>query len=135
MVGVSNGPLLFIAHTHHLIICKHFLTFLASSASQIANKWYNAHSTHWILFFWFCCASFVENVRDVIPGQSSCRSKSRSRRLVRKMEILLGPAIVVVEGGGAFSVDAETRRLRDRASSGLMPVTDIVQNQSQVSSL
>jgi hypothetical protein len=81
----------------------------------MANSWYNAHSTHCMRFFWFCCASLVEKVSAVIFGQSSRKSKSRSRILVRNSATFDGPVDGVVEGcegGGGFNVlEAGIRRL------------------------
>lgn len=68
------------------------LTWRVSSGSQISNKRYNAHSTHWIRFLWFCCASFVENVTVVISGQSSRKSRSNNLRFVRNNMMCDGPA-------------------------------------------
>lgn len=83
------------------------LTSRVSSGSQIEKSWYKAHSTHCIRFLRFCCASLEEKVRAVIPGQSSCKSRSKSRRFVRNKAIFEGPGMVggcCCEDGGGFSV-------------------------------
>lgn len=61
-------------------------TFFVSSASQISNNRYSAHSMQRIRCFWFCWTSLVLNTWAVSPGQSGDLSRSSSRRFVAKAE-------------------------------------------------
>jgi hypothetical protein len=49
-------------------------------------------------FFWPCAASLAVKVRELIPGQSGCKSKSKRWRFVRNRETLV-TAVGAWEGG------------------------------------
>jgi hypothetical protein len=69
---------------------QRLLTSRVSSRSQSSKSLYNAHSVHFIRFFWFCCASLVEKDRGDIFGQSALLSRSRRRRLVMRRSARAG---------------------------------------------
>ena len=71
----------------------------------------------------------MDKIESVISGQSFRKSRSRSRRFVRKSAILEGPGVhcgVDVEGGFRL-FGGGTRRLRERARDELLVDEDILE--------
>lgn len=63
----------------------------------------------------------MEKFRDVMSGQSSRRSKFKSRRFVRKSATYFGPVDTDVEDGGALgTVVLGMRRLWERPRARLL---------------
>lgn len=91
-------------------------TWAVSLMSQISNNRNSAHSVAPIRCFW--SAFFAEKVCTVMFGQSSCRSKSSSRRLVTKRRMS--------DAGSGFKEGGFVVVLRDMVRDGPLLVVVVM---------